>query len=87
LALFAKELVLGAEKEQSQRERNDVFVPNDEIDKCLKRLIEIDLKKKLIDIEAQMRNAEIKKDNGKVAELSNQFNILSQKLDKNYDII
>ncbi|MDD3887552.1 MAG: DNA primase [Patescibacteria group bacterium] len=87
LALFAKELVLGAEKEQSQRERNDVFVPNDEIDKCLKRLIEIDLKKKLIDIEAQMRNAEIKKDIEKVTDLSKQFNVLSQKLDKNYDII
>lgn len=80
LALFAKELVLGTEKEQSQRERNDVFVPNDEIDKCLKRLIEIDLKKKLIDIEAQMRNAEISKNVEKVAALSKEFDILSQKL-------
>jgi DNA primase len=80
LTLFAKELVLGIEKEQSQRERGEIFVPNDEIDKCLKRLIEIDLKKKMVEIEAEMRNAEVAKDVKKVTELSTQFNILSQKL-------
>ncbi len=87
LSLFAKELVLGIEKEQSQREKGEIFEIKKEVDRCLNRLTENDLKKRLMDIEAQMRNAEVSKNVEKVTDLSKQFNVLSQKLDKVNEII